>query len=66
MSFIGIGAAPPTPSVGFLIAEHFEFARVQWTALAFPVGLLAVLFLAFQVVGDGVRASLDPRTRRTP
>lgn len=66
LSFIGIGAAPPTPSLGILIAEHFEFARVQWTALAFPVGLLAVLFLAFQVVGDGARAALDPRTRRTP
>ncbi len=66
MSFIGIEAAPPMPSLGILIAEHFEFARVQWTALAFLVGLLAVLFLAFQVVGDGVRASLDPRTPRTP
>ncbi len=41
-------------------------AGVQWTALAFPVGLLAVLFLAFQVVGDGARAALDPRTRRAP
>lgn len=47
LSFIGIGAAPPPPSLGILIAEHFEFARVQWTELAFPIGLLAVLFLAF-------------------
>ena len=66
LSFIGIGAAPPTPSLGIMIAEHFEFARVQWTALAFPVGLLAVLFLAFQLLGDGVRAALDPRTRHAP
>jgi oligopeptide transport system permease protein len=64
LSFIGIGAAPPTPSLGILIAEHFEFARVQWTALAFPTGALAVLFLSFQVLGDGVRDALDPRARR--
>ena len=63
LSFIGIGAVPPTPSLGILIAEHFEFVRVQWTALAFPTAALAVLFLAFQVLGDGLRDALDPRTR---
>lgn len=64
LSFIGIGAAPPTPSLGILIAEHFEFARVQWTGLAFPTGVLAILFLAFQVVGDRLRDALDPRSGR--
>lgn len=66
LSFIGMGAAPPTPSLGIMIAEHFEFVRVRWMALAFPVGLLALLFLAFQVLGDGVRAALDPRGQRKP
>ena len=65
LSFIGMGAAPPTPSLGIMIAEHFEFVRVRWTALAFPTGLLAILFLAFQVLGDGLRAALDPRSGRT-
>lgn len=64
LSFIGIGAMPPTPSLGIMIAEHFEFARVRWTALAFPTGLLALLFMAFQMLGDGLRAALDPRAGR--
>ncbi|MSQ29669.1 MAG: hypothetical protein EXR68_04180 [Dehalococcoidia bacterium] len=64
LSFIGMGAAPPMPSLGIVIAEHFEFARVRWTALAFPTGLLVILFLAFQVLGDGLRAALDPRSGR--
>lgn len=64
LSFIGIGAVPPTPSLGIMIAEHFEFVRVQWTALSFPTAVLAVLFIAFQVLGDGLRDALDHRARR--
>ncbi len=63
LSFIGIGVTPPTPSLGVLIASHFTFIGVQWTALAFPVVLLVLIFLAFQVIGDGLRDVLDPRTR---
>lgn len=62
LSFIGIGVTPPTPSLGVLIASHFTFIGVQWTALAFPVALLVLIFLAFQVVGDGLRDALDPRS----
>ena len=61
LSFIGVGVQPPTPSLGLLINEHFGFVAVQWTALAFPVALLALLFMAFQFCGDGLRDALDPR-----
>ena len=54
---------PSSPSLGVLIASHFTFIGVQWTALAFPVALLVLIFLAFQVVGDGLRDALDPRSR---
>ena len=64
VSFIGIGVAAPTPSLGTLIADHFGFVTVQWTALAVPIAVLAVLFLAFQFCGDGLRQALDLRTRR--
>ena len=63
VSFIGIGVASPTPSLGTLIADHFGFVTVQWTALAIPIVVLAVLFLAFQLCGEGLRAALDPRSR---
>ncbi len=63
VSFIGIGVAAPTPSLGVLIADHFAFVTVQWTALAVPITVLAVLFLAFQFCGEGLRVALDPRSR---
>lgn len=63
VSFIGIGVAAPTPSLGVLIADHFAFVTVQWTALAAPIAVLAVLFLAFQFCGEGLRTALDPRSR---
>ena len=62
VSFIGIGVAAPQPSLGALIADHFGFVTVQWTALAVPITLLIVLFLAFQFLGDGLRQALDPRS----
>ncbi len=62
VSFIGIGIAAPQPSLGTLIADHFGFVTVQWTALAVPITLLVVLFLAFQFLGEGLRQALDPRS----
>ena len=62
LSFIGAGLSPPTPSVGLLIKDHFAFVGVQWTALAIPSTVLAALFVAFQLIGDGLRDALDPRT----
>jgi oligopeptide transport system permease protein len=64
LSFIGVGVAAPTPSLGVMIDEHFDFVRLQWTGLFFPAGVLAILFLAFQFFGDGLRDALDPRSRR--
>ena len=64
LSFIGIGLSPPAPSLGLLISDHFAFVGVQWTALAIPIAVLVTVFLAFQVVGDGLRDALDPRTPR--
>ena len=64
LSFIGLGVNPPTPSLGTLIADHFGFIALQWTALAIPTLLLALIFLAFQSFGDGIRDALDPRTSR--
>jgi len=62
VSFIGIGVAAPTPSLGTLIADHFSFVTLQWTGLAVPIVVLALLFLAFQFCGEGLRDALDPRS----
>lgn len=64
LSFIGLGVTAPGASLGGLINDHFEFVMLRWTALAFPVGVLALLFLCSQYLGDGLRDALDPRARR--
>lgn len=64
LSFIGFGAIPPTPSLGILISEHFSWVSINWTGVFFPTAVLAVLFLAFQFFGDGLRDALDPRALR--
>lgn len=64
LSFIGIGIAPPTPSLGILISDHFRFVLISWTALAIPCAVLGTLFLSFQFLGDGLRDALDPRARQ--
>ena len=66
LSFIGVGVSPPTPSLGLLINEHFDFVLINWTGLFFPTACCwRVLFIAFSFFGDGLRDALDPRSRRT-
>jgi peptide/nickel transport system permease protein len=63
LSFLGLGTLPPTPSLGGMLAEGRDFLQqAPWIEL-FP-GLAVVLaVLAFNLVGDALRTSLDPRRR---
>ena len=62
-SFLGLGVQPPAPSLGLLVADGAAQVSVFWWTLAAPAGLTAVLLVALQVLGDGVRDALDPRAR---
>jgi peptide/nickel transport system permease protein len=61
LSYLGVGVQPPTPSWGTLLNEGKEFlALAPWVSL-FPGGAIMLTVLALNVVGDGLRDSLDPR-----
>ena len=61
LSYLGVGVQPPTPSWGTILNEGKEFlALAPWVSL-FPGGAIMVTVLALNVVGDGLRDSLDPR-----
>ncbi len=63
LSFIGLGVAPPTPTWGQMIREGtVHLSLVPWYSLAPGLALLATVF-AFNLVGDGLRDALDPRSR---
>ncbi|WP_344947416.1 ABC transporter permease [Sphaerisporangium flaviroseum] len=64
LSYLGLGIAAPTPSWGNLLGEAQGFSRVAWWYLVFPAGTLLVTTLAFNLLGDGVRDAIDPRTER--
>ena len=64
LSFLGLGAQPPTPEWGLMISEGREYILQQWWIGTFPGLAIFLLVLAFNLVGDGLRDVLDPRTKR--
>ncbi len=63
LSFIGLGVQPPTPTWGQMIRDGTTYlTNAPWIALA-PGAALLLTVLAFNLVGDGLRDVLDPRSR---
>jgi peptide/nickel transport system permease protein len=61
LSFIGIGAQPPTPEWGLMAALSRDRFLDNWWTVAFPGLAIFVTVLAVNLVGDGVRDTLDPK-----
>ena len=64
LSFLGLGIQPPTPSWGNMLADASNFYQVAWWYVVFPAGFLLLTTLAFNLLGDGIRDAMDPRTER--
>ena len=64
LSFLGVGISPPTASWGWMIADASENFDTQWWYMLFPGAALLMTVLAFNLLGDGLRDALDPRTER--
>jgi peptide/nickel transport system permease protein len=64
LSFLGLGIQPPTPSWGNMLADAQNFYQVAWWYLVFPAAALLITTLAFNLLGDGIRDAMDPRTER--
>jgi len=63
LSVIGIGIQPPLSDWGNMIyAGYGPILTTPWPAF-FPAAALAIVFISFQFLGDGLRDALDPRTR---
>ncbi|WP_055551741.1 ABC transporter permease [Streptomyces sp. NBRC 110028] len=63
LSFLGLGAQPPLPSLGSMVGSGRDFLEVQPTLLIYPSVLIILIVLALNVFGDGMRDLLDPRRR---
>ena len=64
LGFIGLGAQPPTPEWGTMLADAQSFIRRAWWVVTFPGVAILTTVLAFNLLGDGLRDALDPKLKR--
>jgi len=64
LSFIGIGAQPPTPEWGAMVNTGRQFMPDWWWYATFPGMAIFLAVFGFNMLGDGVRDAFDPRTTR--
>jgi len=65
LSFLGIGVQPPVPSWGNMLTAGKDYLEFAWWLSLFPGLAILVTVIAYNLVGEGLRDALDPRTSRT-
>ena len=65
LGFLGMGAQPPTPEWGAMLAEAREFILSAWWVVTFPGLAILTAVLAINLFGDGLRDALDPKMKRS-
>ncbi len=63
LSFLGLGAQPPTADWGSMLADGRQFITVKYHLATIPGIMILILVLALNVLGDSLRDALDPRLR---
>ncbi|MDT8991250.1 ABC transporter permease subunit [Curvibacter sp. APW13] len=64
LGFLGLGAQPPAPEWGTMLADAREFVLRAWWVVTFPGLAILITVLAFNLLGDGLRDALDPKLKR--
>lgn len=64
LGFLGLGAQPPMPEWGAMIAAGRAYVLDQWWVAAAPGAAIFIVSLAFNLLGDGLRDALDPKAAR--
>ncbi|MGV3345448.1 dipeptide ABC transporter permease DppC [Enterobacteriaceae bacterium LUAb1] len=63
LGFLGMGAQPPTPEWGTMLADVLQYAQSAWWVVTFPGMAILLTVLAFNLMGDGLRDALDPKLK---
>jgi peptide/nickel transport system permease protein len=63
LSFLGLGAAPPTPEWGVMLSDARQYMQLGWWLTVVPGLAIALTVLALNLLGDGMRDLLDPTAR---
>jgi len=64
LSFLGMGAQPPTPEWGALLSEGRRYIRTAWWMISFPGLMIMISVLSINLFGDGLRDALDPKLQQ--
>ena len=64
LDYLGLGVQPPEASWGNILAGAQSYYQEAWWYLVFPALVLVITTVAFNLLGDGVRDAMDPRTER--
>ncbi|MGY3454544.1 ABC transporter permease subunit [Bradyrhizobium sp. USDA 4353] len=64
LGFLGLGAQPPSPEWGTMLADAREFVLRAWWVVTLPGLAILLTVLAFNLLGDGLRDALDPKLKR--
>ena len=62
LSYLGVGVLPPDTTFGAMLASSVAYFKVVPTYLFIPGGMLVILVITFNLLGDALRDALDPRT----
>ena len=65
LSFLGLGAQPPTPEWGAMLSFGRAYLRQAWWITTFPGLAIMVTVLGMNMLGDGLRDALDPKVPRS-
>src|SRR5207248_1519151 len=65
LGFLGLGAQPPVPEWGAMLADSREFILADPWIVTFPGLAILITVLAINLMGDGLRDALDPRLKRS-
>jgi peptide/nickel transport system permease protein len=64
LSFLGLGTQPPESSLGLMVSEARNMVTTAWWTMVFPALAVIVAVIGLNLLGDGLRAALDPKEER--
>jgi peptide/nickel transport system permease protein len=62
LSFLGVGVKPPTPTLGNVLTDSVNYSVADFEFFFFPAALIAIIVVSFNLLGDGLRDALDPKS----
>jgi peptide/nickel transport system permease protein len=64
LSYLGVGIVPPTPTLGNILKSSINYSSADFIFFFTPAFLIMIIVVSFNLLGDGIRDALDPKTTR--